>query len=401
MLKKKFIILPVLILFTMATYAQRPPFPFKKNPFFQHTKSTVSISQKLQQRVQRTYRQVLTAQQNYPLALSTYGIAATKKANVCLKANCQDLYPNVPFLNNSKQLTNYFIARQNREALKVLPQMQRHAEIVQKRTEDFVQAQKPIDISMEQAMPWLAGQISDKTQYLFLGEMHGFPVIQEQIVRLLRELKIQHPQRHIILFSEFFPENLNQAEIVEIPVGLLRYLSIYQTALQLQIPVVGLEPDFVLKNWTATIRSHPDGDRESPVAWSAWAALEGDRLRSEKWLDTLARYREQYPDALFVVHTGAGHVDYSQPYSLAKKFQGPFTLVANFYPQQIKRNNQLTHNTTAFDVLTQGQLATQAILQFEDDALSKLAGFDVQFKIPNPVEPPLHVDNEVSFAFHE
>ena len=135
---------------------------------------------------------------------------------------------------------------------------------------------------------------------MLIGEERGSQQVTETITKLLKEIRAAHPDdsQRIILFSESYPEGF-RFDFMDESTALLDRLEdpILRTAGDLEIPVIGLEPQFVT--------SHPVG---------ADVKIEGIRLRHERWLKTIRDYRERYPDALFIVQAGRGHISYYEPY---------------------------------------------------------------------------------------
>ena len=79
------------------------------------------------------------------------------------------------------------------------------------------------------------------------------------------------------------------------------------------------------------------------------------------------RYRKKYPDALFIIHTGAWHSGYIMPFSLAQAFNPQETFVAHFMRKDCTLINEFTHG-----------LVNAPVLGWTDKKLARIAGFDVQ-----------------------
>ena len=163
---------------------------------------------------------------------------------------------------------------------------------------------------------WLASQIKPDTQYLLVGVEHN-PNVTKMLTDFLGEIVRtgEYAGRQIFLFSQSYGEGFRQnppkdemvkellEELVEDPVLF--------NAMVLNIPVIGLEPSFVRSGRNFWVLNRP----------------EGMRLRHERWLQTIRLYRERYPDALFIVYAGAGHISYGKPYSLGDALAGEKTFV--------------------------------------------------------------------------
>ena len=185
---------------------------------------------------------------------------------------------------------------------------------------------------------WLASQIKPDTRYLLVGVEHN-PNVTKMLTDFLGEIVRtgEYAGRQIFLFSQSYGEGFRQnppkdemvkellEELVKDPVfadperqALARPLfrdwledPVLFNAMVLNIPVIGLEPSFVRSGSNFWVLNRP----------------EGMRLRHERWLQTIRLYRERYPDALFIVYAGAGHISYGKPYSLGDTLAGEKTFV--------------------------------------------------------------------------
>jgi len=288
-----------------------------------------------------------------------------------LRADPAQLYPNAPFLQNEDHLTLYFLSQLSRQTSQLAPQLQRQQEELANRLPQLVQAKTPISHPQEQDIAWLANQIPAETSFLLLGEAHGYPEIAFNVAKLLKELR-QIQDRPIVLFTEFLPENavwgVNTQET-----RLPKYAPAWEMARLMSIPTVGLEPPFVERNLRIT----------SEFERNIWCSIEGTRLRNNRWLTLLRQAREHFPQALIVVYGGSFHMAYDWPYSLGKQLENEHPFVVTFYPTHLYRTDgNVTYATSPFDLNTNGQLAQERVLQFTDKELAKLAGFDVQLKVP-------------------
>ncbi|WP_428048953.1 hypothetical protein [Candidatus Avelusimicrobium caledoniensis] len=334
------------------------------------------ISGALESRVQRSYITAVQTQNQFPQAQrflqATAGVRVTGEIPVVPKA----LYPQAPFLTNQNQLTNYFLAQNNRQLSKQLPFYQRYLQDVGTHVEDFFRNQQNITHEQELDMFWLAMQISPQISNLLIAEIHGFPEIAFNVAKLLEELKELQPQREIFVFTEFLPEGKIWGD-PDLRPRLRSYIPAWQFASILDIPVIGLEPQFVEDNLDLTLSASAQGE-------IIWASPEALRLRNQRWLALIRSYREKYPNALFVIYAGEAHITYSRPHSLGQKLAGPSTFVAGIYPQYDPNCPDRRHmlDTSPFDQVTNSNFATQRVLKFTDPKLVRLAGFDAQIKVP-------------------
>ena len=340
------------------------------------------------QKVKKTYQQACLAQERYSSAsilagpskrfvkddsFEEYGNLATLLP--------RDIYPKVSALSQPF-IPQYFLIKQNQEFCKWIPTLDQHQELVHNSVPQFKAALQEVKHPGSEDMRWLAGQTNDKTDYLLLGEMHGFSELTNAISKFLLELRARQPNREILLFTEFLPEDKIWGKTVHSSFSKARN-TIWRTATTAHIPVIGLEPEFVIDSPDATIkyRSLIGKDEE----WPVWATIEGARLRNGRWLNTLRTYRQKYPNALFVIYAGNGHIDYAEPYSIGKELVGGNTLVVEMEPRVVKINHGKNRTFTIddFDALTLGAFP-QRILWFSDPVTAQLAGFDIRIKIPTP-----------------
>ena len=371
------------------------------------------VSAQLRQRARNSYVQAsrLESQleQQAPGALT----GAPREAALLMvkKIPLQDtpaLYPDmVPFLSTDKQLSNYFLARNNREILKnVQAKHQRYITLQAKM--DLLRAnQVQTHHPAQEDMVWLMKQITPDIQTVVLGEQHGTLQIQGAIKSFLRNLRLRFPEREIILFEEFFPdwESFGTKEFHDLwnPFITEEYLEEGNYALSKNITVVGLDP--VVK-FLAEGKALVHAGRGAYLTESMWTMPEGMRLRNAHWQEVLKQYRAEHPQALFVVHCGFGHAGYTEPYSigqflktqektyLVSLFPGfhpgnpPFKALRNLLKQESWFDAEALapqdyYPASYFDMTTQGAFP-QRIVQFKDENgnnFSDLTGFDVQIKI--------------------
>ena len=328
------------------------------------------ISGALERRVIRSYTTAIQTQHQFPQAQrflqATAGVHITGEIPVLPK----ELYPQASFLTNQEQLTNYFLAQNNRQISKQLPFYQRYLQEIDEHIEDFFRNKQEITHPQSQDMAWLAMQISPEISNLLIAEIHGFPEVAFNVANLLLKLKQLQPQRKMFVFTEFLPEGKIWGD-PELRPRLRKYIPAWLIAAARDIPVIGLEPQFVEDNLDLTLSAFAQGE-------IVWASPEALRLRNERWLTLIRSYREKYPDALFVIYAGEAHITYSRPNSLGKKLAGPTTFVAGIYPEEGER---LLY-TSSFDQVTNNTFAGERVLKFTDPKLIRLAGFDAQIKVP-------------------
>ena len=316
------------------------------------------ITRALTARVNETYRKLVWQMQH-----TTPGQQFSKP----LRINPEDIYPGVSFLTTREQLELYFIARNNRAAQQMLTAAWNQLHTIQNNKRAFYDSCQTPDALPEQIPAWLAGQIPQKADYLFLGEQHKVAQIKQTVTSFLPELKKRFSNRPVILFTEFLPEHHRWTGTQD-NLPHKYHFPIWQAAGQAGIPVIGLEPQFVLDNSSVHLTSSLSDNSEN-----IWASLEGAHIRNIRWATTLAEYRKKYPDALFVIYCGGAHTWYSEPHSLGQLLQHLNTFVVSLH-------NQIP---SFFDILTDETFADKTVVQPSNKKFSFVAGFDIQIKLPN------------------
>lgn len=234
------------------------------------------------------------------------------------------LYPDLPFLDTAEKTSNFFIARNNRI-------LQREIRRLEKWNKDFQQnwpaIKKELFLNKQppkgQEMQWVIANMPKDVTTVYVGEEHDFPAIQTQIADLLVQLRSQNPEREIFLFTEFLPSDFvwtAQSKVKKLPAFLQKeeYIAIWNQAVKQDIAVVGLETPHLFSTSVSVYQHVYEEQAAVPRAEAKdfWETLEGMRLRNTYWQTVLQRYRQEHPDALFVVYSGAGHLLYNQPYAL-------------------------------------------------------------------------------------
>lgn len=226
----------------------------------------------------------------------------------------------------------------------------------------------------------LVSFVQDKHKYIFLGEIHFVPNIQQEIEQTLVALRAKYPKRKIFLLTEFLPNietDLYRTKMAKLK-KFSNYSSIIRVADVLKMPVVGLDPVWLF-------------NQKYPIMWVSqqsgliekeemWHSVELVRLRNQIWKEKILALRELYPDALFVFHAGNSHVEYNAPFSLSAEFPAEETFVATFYPYEVS-NNKPTR-CDLLDAFNSGLFAWRRYVAWPDAQRARLAGFNVRFKIP-------------------
>ena len=275
-------------------------------------------------------------------------------------------------LQTPQEWSRYFITKNNLEVRKWLPRFYERRQAIENRLEDFLTQAQSFTHPAQEDMAWLARQVSQHTNYVLLGEIHYHEQIPLRVGDFLRELRATQPERQIFLFTEFIAQNQTWGDTLD-NILFAQYIPVWLTANSQNISIVGLElpltrvTDDISCVETSTSFFPTNQQANKPI----WGSIEGMRLRNQAWLARLSEYRQQYPEALFVVYSGEAHTDYMMPYSIGHALAGPQTLNV-FLMSQGSANE--------FDSMTYG-LLPQRIIKFNNNELSRLAGFDVQLRI--------------------
>ena len=339
---------------------------------------TVSLSQKqlewlLARRVQKSYANAVDALQEYPLAAELVDdmpyLAAYPSINLA-----EELYPEMQhILTTPAQWNLYATASQNRHNT---AQLYRTERFIQNYYEQFPQMyrhEQVLNVPPDQYIKTLAEQIPANTKYLLLGEMHKkrlLPHIAELISRLADS------ERQIILFTEFLPHSAHTKNTARREELLREYWPVWKAAKQANIPIAGLEPEFAVQNEFLYL--------VNPVTKTAipfWRTIEGMRLRNQHWLKLINLYREEFPDALFIIYAGGGHIAADRPYSLGKSLAGPDTFTALILSTEALTDPLWLANVSSYDTFcAERNIPLKPFIKF-DYPISKRVGFNARIFI--------------------
>ena len=400
---KKIILLGVAVLLAGVAQAQRP-FRLPASVLREAARRNVPLeapaaavlssaeqaaqNQALQKNLLLSYKQAQEIQQSLQTPFMCQ-IQPTKKLSVSspafFKTPATQLYPSVPYLQTPKQLTQYFLTQNNLLAEKEQQRMSGSLNSLVQQA-PLLKEQAALAKQPKNKIEWLASYIPSQVNTLFVGEMHGFPEIQQALSRLLELLRAQRPNQTILLFSEFLYKDFIWTpyhDPASHPFG-----KVWKTALDQRIISVGLEPSFVKDDPLFFEYKDKEGNIYSS---SVWSSLEGMRLRHEHYNQVLQRYRQTYPEALFVVYTGANHSQYTSLFSLSQPLPADKTFVVSLYPSKRlakmpanfligRRRPFFTSIMGEFDWATGGTFPQQ-VLYWQDKTSAHTAGFDVQLKL--------------------
>ena len=303
------------------------------------------------------------------------------------------------YVQTKKQMIYYLLAKETNlyaEEVKrlnehVWPQLREHFYDLENTAAAL---QQPLD-----PVAFITEKITPDITTLGIGEVHDFSAIEKRVSQLLTQLRQTQPQREIILFTEFLPQNfLWEGEIPDWskePFWVAGFnsqglLDLWNHAQQLNIPVVGLEP-MITFSTTKYFKSY--FSTGSPAFWGmhvpVYASLVGTQYRNGEFARTLKQYRQQYPDALFVIYAGQGHVGYNSPFSFTAQLPEEKTFVLYLSPTQ-----KLFQEKTGMPFLTPSPLSLcfsagyfpQPVIYWDNKEFARITGFDAFLRVGETAE---------------
>lgn len=186
------------------------------------------------------------------------------------------------------------------------------------------------DIPYDQYLPF------ESVDFVYVGELHENPMMQEELLSILQTLQRHYPNRNIYLATEYVWDAAdiskgetsalaivrNKQELLDL-IGKRLYVDFFflHKALKMGIPVVGLEPYVALTKEAAENAGVPlekAGSYRRILAGSE----AGMEMRNQKWVEYIRQIKAQDPNALVVVHAGAQHLSYHNVSSVANKLNG-------------------------------------------------------------------------------
>ena len=273
-----------------------------------------------------------------------------------------------PALKNAsnKAFKNYALAFHNRLAAGTVQRRKKIQADMQAYTQQLIE--QSVSFKPEEFAQRAAEKVPPGVKQILIGEEHDVPEVSAYILDFIKAVYARNPNRRIIYFTEFVSQDVAFASMLP----MLRfsgkdaaYYRIYDWVYKHSFAAHGLEnPAVSLSNDVELLFKQEDGTVQ---AHSLWQSLSGIYLRNTSWLQLLMRYRKKYPDALFIIHTGAWHSGYIMPFSLAQAFNPQETFVAHFMRKDCTLINEFTHG-----------LVNAPVLGWTDKKLARIAGFDVQ-----------------------
>lgn len=211
--------------------------------------------------------------------------------------------------------------------------------------------------------------IPPEAKYIFIGEYHDVPEIQRQVVAVAEAYHALYPQREIIFLSEYlsdaypfflFPED--QGFVGDAGQKML------EAVFMKRIKLAGLEERYGAEEFLQT----------SSGQVSMQVTLEGIRMRNAHWEQVIRAWRAKYPDAVFIIHGGLGHIAYTEPLAVSTRFPQKESFVLTLVPSAWKEHLSRLAVTEPFHAFTQGRFFTPGVIAWRDARFARLAGFDAQ-----------------------
>lgn len=355
--------------------------------------SSFQMYKVLKNRAYRTYYEAILTQNELPNP-GILGQPVKPHELVSLyPMKAKEIYPDKPFLHKgplSSVLTHlYFLAESNRLYIQHLQQSQdfwpAFNEAIPRFYEEAEATVQPEET--QQAMvQWAAAQIPNDIKVLGIGEWHGYREIPAFLADLLEKIEMQMElqNREVILFTEFQtnPDTPGHflGGLVSCPYGAY-YRAVWNRARHLDIEVVGLEDRYVRGDLTNVTAAAGSPNNTYPL--QQWATINGVRIRNEHWLKRLAEYREKYPDALFIIYAGSGHLLYNYPFSILSQFKKEETFMLNLVPDEgYLGEGEVVHDTDPLEELNANLSFPQLAIKWQSPDLVQLSGYDARVRLP-------------------
>ena len=308
-----------------------------------------------------------------------------------------------PNLEKNRDIALYMISEENllfvRETKRlkehVWPQLNSKIEQLEQAAANTPQVADPLHTVIE--------NLPSAVNTLFVGELHGYPEIKQAVYRILKQLREQQPNRKIILFTEFLPKDF--AWKGKIPSSFNEWhgdhsivgfwnknlRKLWDRASELGIPSIGLEPMRSCLNSSASFFQRDRKNVEKKKI-DFDTSLTGMQYRNDNFVDLLQRYRKKYPDALFVVYTGAAHVEYHYFSSVSAQFELEKSFVLALLPS-VERIAKKFHTREIFTIHTGHPIRDftwagnfPQKFQLFNKELAPIAGVDALIRLETPRE---------------
>lgn len=266
-----------------------------------------------------------------------------------------------PFEELDARLDNAWVYANNRRVLSSRMRLEQAWRRLQRL---MPQMEKDLRISFKQALP----AIPSSAKYVFLGEVHGSERTKKLFLELILKYQEQNPGKQIILLTEFQHDKglnftpFNEEERFE------DFKDFFDALVWHYIPFAGLEESYASLDERQFIGING-------AVYPAQRTGEGMRLRNAYWVKRIRAWAEKYPQAVFFIYAGNGHVDYQVPFSVSGQLPQGETFVFSVY-----KNPQFHH---IFHAASQGRFASPgALLTWNNPRWGRISGFDAAYILP-------------------
>lgn len=260
------------------------------------------------------------------------------------------------------RMDNAWVYANNRRMLAVRVEL----EYAMRRVQQLMpQMEKDLKISFKKSVP----SIPASAKYIFLGEVHREKKIQQLFLDVILKYRKQHPNKQIIVLTEFqYDKGLSSTPFEE-EERLEDYKAFFDQLSWYLVPFAGLEEKII----TADERQFISFNGSSVPQQATW---EGVRLRNAHWARRIQAWAKKYPQAVFFIYAGNAHLDYQMPFSVARKFPQSETFVFSVY-QQWHAPRYLFHTASKGRFIKPG-----VYLTWKNNRWARHAGFDAAYILP-------------------
>lgn len=354
--------------------------------------SSLQLYQILKNRVNATYQAAVQLQEDLPNR-GLMGEPVKFKGLSLYPMKAKEIYPDKPFLHKgllSPVLTQlYYLAQSNRLYIQHLKQSQDFWPAFNEAIPRFYQeAQATPQPNETELVAWAAAQIPANIKVLGIGELHGYRELPAFLADLLEKIDDQMVEqgRKVILFTEFLTNPNTPGHLlgglVACPYGHY-YTAVWNRARHLDIEVVGLEDKYVRSD-LSMVQAYAGNGNTVPL--QQWATMSGIQMRNEHWSNILKKYREQNPDALFIIYAGSGHLLYNYPFSLLAPFNKEETFMLNLTPDEAYEEGRLYYDTDPLEELNPNLSFPQPVIKWQSADLVQLSGYDARVRLPVDIQ---------------
>lgn len=262
---------------------------------------------------------------------------------------------------------HYFTALNNRLINKTMQQELKNRQLRKYRFKEILSWRIPF--TNADVITQTARLIPPQVKQILIGEELSQAAVQRSIFEFIQQLYLRNFNQKIVYFSELMIQEGGDPALREAVMNGMfvtpEHKQIVKWLQDKNIEVVGLEPERVWQPTDVEVL-RIDGNTTN-----IWSSLLGVEWRHRQWLAVIQKYRQKYPDALFIIQAGSRHVDYLQPFTLAAAFKPEETFVAEFEKKKLNDNIGLATVDNS----------NVAALGWTDEEIKRLMGFDVLISV--------------------